>query len=131
MSVLATVTLVVVPLAVGCITAAQHWCYRRRLNANLAKARADRDRYLRERDHARQLADRLADGLNEVTTHLREGRPGDAAVAAERALGLSSYEGDLLRTRRALEIVAAENAALRDRLGELTTTTTTTTDTDR
>lgn len=120
MSVLATVTLVVVPLAVGCITAAQHWCYRRRLNANLAKARADRDRYLRERDHARQLADRLADGLNEVTTHLRDGRPGDAAVAAERALGLSSYEGELLRTRRALRIVAAENALLRRRLGSPT-----------
>jgi len=119
-SVLATVTLVVVPLAVGCITAAQHWCYRRRLNANLAKARADRDRYLRERDHARQLADRLADGLNEVTTHLREGRPGDAAVAAERALGLSSYEGELLRTRRALRIVAAENALLRRRRGSPT-----------
>lgn len=60
MSVLATVTLVVVPLAVGCITAAQRWCYRRRLNANLAKARADRDRCLRERDHDRQLADRSA-----------------------------------------------------------------------
>jgi len=51
-SVLATVTLVVVPLAVGCITAAQRWCYRRRLNANLAKARADRAR-------SRAVADEL------------------------------------------------------------------------
>jgi len=114
------VTLVVTPLAVGCIAAAQHWWYRRCRRADLARMRAGRDRHRAELGEARQLAERFADGLNEAIAHLDEGRPEDARAAAERALAVSAYEGELLRTRRALRIVAAENALLRRRLGSPT-----------
>lgn len=102
MSVFATVTLVMAPVAAVCLLFGQRWWFRRHMASMTA-----------ERDRAVEVSDRLGDGLQQVIDFIDWEQPDKARIVAERALEVSTYAGDLRTMRMALEKVAAENALLR------------------